>query len=591
MYFAQLSFCIFEWCGRYAMQCGQRVQILIKQTIKQHRMHINLLYFMSANTKQKIVQVPKSQISKPSINVPPDLHKQEAIQTKEENIKGCVFLFKCRMCHISFLGKYEILNHGKKDHNGKMFFEENGVLKRLWTFKCSICPSEFSLQGGTIDHIKRYHGIQKLYCCNDCQAYFTENGLNDHRIKVHQEENFTCPVCNVEFYKIEDFQTHKCSQKEATYLKKVIEKDDKSHEGKMIKATLATPTQATPTQATPIQTKPIQTTPTQATPTLVLPLRATPIYAGPSQVIPTQTSLLQATPFRVKPIQAKPLKATTAHIMPTQATPMQTTPTYNLETAIKTETNETKKVVEQDPLLIESSALMDDLNVCMENSTFTPILDENSAINQNIFEDRTATTIIEIENENGNQIEKDPLMIQSEDFLIPTETESNENVITNDNDAIEIKNTLMKNKDEIKEKETPISTEETIPENKNIKSKRTFPVEKSFLCPKCNITFKSKTFLESHMYRHLVHEIDDLKKPHPCLNCPKRFVKPIDLEKHIKKDHEEKNGEKKNSPKQVKNHNGKADIISEGILISGRSSMRLIQGIFNYILGHFNFFC
>ena len=103
------------------------------------------------------------------------------------------------MCQISFPGKYEILNHGKKDHNGKMFFEENGVLKRLWTFKCSICPSEFSLQGGTIEHIKKIHDIQKLYCCNDCQAYFTQNGLNDHRIKVHQEENFTCPICNVEF--------------------------------------------------------------------------------------------------------------------------------------------------------------------------------------------------------------------------------------------------------------------------------------------------------------------------------------------------------------------------------------------------------
>ena len=485
------------------------------------------------------------------------------------------------MCQISFPGKYEILNHGKKDHNGKMFFEENGVLKRLWTFKCSICPSEFSLQGGTIEHIKKIHDIQKLYCCNDCQAYFTENGLNDHRIKVHQEENFTCPVCNVEFYKIEDFQTHKCSQKEATNLKNMIEKDDKLHESKMIKATLATPTQATPIQATPIQT-----TPTQATPTLVLPLRTTPIYAGPSQVIPTQTSLIQATPFRVKPILAKPLQATPARIMPTKATPMQTTPTYNLETPIKTETNETKKVVEQDPLLIESSALMDDLNVSMENSTFSPILDQNSALIQNIFEERTATSIVEIENANGNQIEKDPLMIQSEDFLIPTETESNENVITNDNYAIKIKNklegndnenNLMKNKDEIKEKETPISNEETIPENKNMKSKRTFPVEKRFMCPKCNITFKSKTFLESHMYRHLVHEIDDLKKPHPCLNCPKRFVKPIDLEKHIKKDHEEQNGEKKNSPKQVKNHNGKADIISEGILISGRSSIRLIQ--------------
>ena len=495
------------------------------------------------------------------------------------------------MCHISFPGKYEILNHGKKDHNGKMFFEENGVLKRLWTFKCSICPSEFSLQGGTIEHIKKIHDIQKLYCCNDCQAYFTQNGLNDHRIKVHQEENFTCPICNVEFSKIENFQSHQCSKKEATVKEKMIEKNDTLNETKiktkpptLVMPHKITPIQATPTHVIPINSTPSQVLPIQAKPTHVIPIQATPTQATPTLVLPTNTletaNKLSNDEINNVVEQDPLLMDTPTQATPTEATPTQAMHTDTLETVIKTENDKTLTVDEQDPLLVESRELTEKSLVSRENSTFSQLLGENSDPNENVFENRTAIIIRETENTNGYQIEKDPLMIQSDDFLIPTETESNEN------DATEIKNklegndnenNLMKNNDEIKEKETPISTEETVPENKNNERKRTFPVEKRFMCPKCNITFKSKTFLESHMYRHnLVHVIDDLKKPHPCLNCPKRFVKPIDLEKHIKKDHEEKNCEK-NSPKQVENHNGKADLISDGIFISGRSSIRLTQ--------------
>ena len=550
---------------------------------------------MSANTKQKIVQVLKSQISKPSINVPPGLQKQKAIQTKEENIKGCVFLFKCRMCHISFPGKYEILNHGKKDHNGKMFFEENGVLKRLWTFKCSICPSEFSLQGGTIDHIKKYHGIQKLYCCNDCQAYFTENGLNDHRIKVHQEENFTCPICNVEFSKIENFQTHQCSKKEATVKEKMIEKNDNLNETRIKTKlpTLVMPHKITPIQATPTHVIPIQSTPIQATSSQIIPIQATPTKATPIQATPTKTMSIQAKPIVAMSTQVIPtntfetvnklsneinnlfekdplLMDTPTQATLTEATSTQGMHTDTLETVIKTENDKTVTVDEQDPLLVESRELTEKSLVARENSTFSQTLG-SLAPSQNIFENENPVVTGENENEmTKRSVEQDPLLIGSnegtenslvsrensalpqilgentsnqlifenenttilgendneyqaevilpDDFLIPTETESdeNENKNTNDsnengnknaNDSSQIKNELVDtdtvcnvgdktNKNKGNEKENEFSEKGLQEGSEKIgdKNKRGWV----FKCSICADEFTEKTALKEH---------------------------------------------------------------------------------------------
>ena len=101
---------------------------------------------------------------------------QEANKNNENKYQNkCVFSFKCKICHAEFTGKNEIIDHIDKKHDRKKW-----KIPSFWYFKCNICLGQLVSQTSAIEHVKKLHYIKNIYCCNDCQAYFTLEGLNQH---------------------------------------------------------------------------------------------------------------------------------------------------------------------------------------------------------------------------------------------------------------------------------------------------------------------------------------------------------------------------------------------------------------------------
>ena len=83
-----------------------------------------------------------------------------------------------------------------------------------------------------IKHVKSSHTIEDLHSCNDCLAYFTEEGLNEHKSRVHNQKSFICSVCSLESASLQKHQEHECSdfwqktKKEQNQEKYVIQEPD-----------------------------------------------------------------------------------------------------------------------------------------------------------------------------------------------------------------------------------------------------------------------------------------------------------------------------------------------------------------------------
>ncbi|XP_035711189.1 gastrula zinc finger protein XlCGF57.1-like [Folsomia candida] len=115
--------------------------------------------------------------------LPSDLRNHAAVHSTSRIRHPCTF----PGCGKSFLAKYNVLTHFKREH------DPNAA-----RFPCQLCGREFKRKEHMEHHIST-HTTEKLHKCAHCEKSFVQSGARKIHEKTHRDptsrEVFTCHLC------------------------------------------------------------------------------------------------------------------------------------------------------------------------------------------------------------------------------------------------------------------------------------------------------------------------------------------------------------------------------------------------------------
>ena len=140
--------------------------------------------------------------------------------------------YKCTICTTSYTAKISLANHVKLKHSKTMEMKKCEVCGKdvpknyLSSHKkqhkkpdipCEICGRLFKTITKMKDH-RQVHSASRLrFPCEPCKVDFSaKSTLENHIIRVHNSQMFTCNVCKQEFKTPSDVRQHKRIRHEQT---------------------------------------------------------------------------------------------------------------------------------------------------------------------------------------------------------------------------------------------------------------------------------------------------------------------------------------------------------------------------------------
>lgn len=151
------------------------------------------------------------QTQKPTDSVKSDNEKSKTCT--ENKTSTTAVRLSCKMCIKTYRTKDALQQHFRSSHEG------------IKPFLCKMCLERFSSCSLKNKHMYEAHGWEsRIYPCTTCgKMIYNASDLYKHIEKNHQNiKNFTCSVCNQQFYSKYHLKSHEVKHSGKVFLYETV---------------------------------------------------------------------------------------------------------------------------------------------------------------------------------------------------------------------------------------------------------------------------------------------------------------------------------------------------------------------------------